>query len=289
MTPSGRVVPRRLLAQELRRLRDESGKTLEEVASFLMISTSKLSRLEKGDGRPQQRDVRDLINFYGIEGTTLADRLRTWTAASQQQPWWTGYSRKVDIPTLGEHVDYEAEASIARIYTVTAVPVLLQTREYAQAYYRSTESWRSVEQIDALVDFRMDRQVALNRQDGRPSLELVAVAHEAGLRQLVGSAEIMRDQLDALIERSTAPNIELRIFPFEAPPLFSFSCRYAHFEFASDTDNEIVHIEHHGFDKAGSAEMARQYKGHHEALRRHSLSPQESRALIEKVKKQHFS
>ncbi|WP_199430920.1 helix-turn-helix domain-containing protein [Qaidamihabitans albus] len=289
MAAYGRVVPRKRLGDELRRLREQADRTLENVAAELMVSTSKLSRLENAQGRPQQRDVRDLIRLYGIEGTKLADQLRRWTRAAQEEPWWTAYSREIP-DELGEHVDYEAEASVARVYTIPALPVLLQTADYARAYYRSTEQWHPAAEIDKLVELRMKRQRALSRREGQAPLHLIAVTHESSIRQLVGSPEIMRAQLDHLVERSTAPNIELRIFPFSAPPLMTFTCMYAIFEFEEDSDSGLVHIENHaGFRGLGSPEETAEYRRYHEDLRGHSLTPDESRALINTVKQQHFS
>ncbi|MFZ0877169.1 MAG: helix-turn-helix transcriptional regulator [Pseudonocardiaceae bacterium] len=46
-------MPRKRLGNELKRLREESGRTLGEVAHALMISTSKLSRLENAQGSPR--------------------------------------------------------------------------------------------------------------------------------------------------------------------------------------------------------------------------------------------
>ena len=51
----GPIVPRRRLAAELKRLREASNRTLDQVASDLLISTSKLSRLENAQGSPQAR------------------------------------------------------------------------------------------------------------------------------------------------------------------------------------------------------------------------------------------
>ena len=45
-------------------------RTLDEVAAETLISTSKLSRLENGQGVPQPRDIRDLINFYEADRIT---------------------------------------------------------------------------------------------------------------------------------------------------------------------------------------------------------------------------
>ena len=98
---TGPIVPRRRLGEELERLRQADGRTLEQVASTTLISTSKLSRLENGQGSPQPRDVRDLLREYGV------DRGRRRAAhavvnAARRQGWWSDYSfrTKVSPPTL---------------------------------------------------------------------------------------------------------------------------------------------------------------------------------------------
>src|SRR5262245_46708984 len=90
---TGPLAPRRRLAAELRRLRERSNMRLEEVAKELMISTSKLSRLENAQGSAHPRDVRDLIRLYGVEGTPLSSDLMKWTdLARHQAAWWTDYT-----------------------------------------------------------------------------------------------------------------------------------------------------------------------------------------------------
>ncbi|MFD8848685.1 helix-turn-helix domain-containing protein, partial [Streptomyces sp. NPDC059604] len=51
------TVRRRRLGQELRRLRELKGMTAEEVAERLLVSQSKISRLENGRRSISQRDV----------------------------------------------------------------------------------------------------------------------------------------------------------------------------------------------------------------------------------------
>jgi transcriptional regulator with XRE-family HTH domain len=290
MAPTqGPIVPRRRIADTLKSLRDESGRTLEDVAETLLISTSKLSRLENAQGSPQARDVRDLIRFYGIEDTQLADRLMRWVKASGRQGWWTDYSQTTATPGLDAHLAYESEATVARLYTIPLLPVLLQTPDYARAQYSTHEPWWAAEEVDRLVELRERRKHALAERDGLPPLKLVAVTHEAAVRQFVGSREIMRAQLDHLVERSTAPNIELRVFPLAHPPLFSMSCMYAYFEFEDDLDRDIVHIETHaGFRHIETAETVGYYRGYHDALVAASLEPGESRALIRRIQAEQF-
>lgn len=287
MTSStGPVMPRRRLGTELKRLREISGRTLEDVAEELLISKSKLSRLENGQGSPQLRDVRDLIRHYGIEGNPLANRLTRWVSSARKQGWWADYASAMDRGLDG-YVAYETEASVARVYTIPVLPVLLQTEDYARAQYRSMESWRPAEDIEKLVQLRMQRQEAL---DGDDRLRLVAVSHECALRQWVGTRETMRAQLEHLLGRSTRTNIEFRVLPFTAQPQFTSTCMYAYFEFPDDLDRDVVHIETHaGFRHLETAEQVHAYRRHHDNLMHSSLSAEESRSMIRSVLENTFS
>lgn len=284
----GPILPRKRIAAELKRLREDANLTLEQVAEALLVSTSKLSRLENAQGSPQARDVRDLINFYQIDGTELAAKLNRWTRASHRQGWWADYSETISND-LDTHISYESEASVARVYTIPALPVLLQTDEYAREYYRNNEPWRSESELDALVRLRMRRQNSLVDREEQPPLRLVAIAHESGLHHLIGSREIMHRQLDQLVDRSTAPNIDLRVLPFTSALPFTSTCMWAYFEFSDAVDRDVVAVETHaGFRYIETTPRVAQYRKHYEHLIECSLSPEDSRALIRRVQAANF-
>src|ERR1700689_4887438 len=60
------TVRRRRLALELRRLREAARLTCEEVAEHLECSASKISRVETGRVSVSPRDVRDMLEIYGV-------------------------------------------------------------------------------------------------------------------------------------------------------------------------------------------------------------------------------
>jgi transcriptional regulator with XRE-family HTH domain len=279
---TGPLGPRRAIAAVLKQLREDSGKLLNAVAEELMISTSKLSRLENAQGKPQPRDVRDLSRYYGIEGTALAEKLQRWVAAAQRPGWWTDYDDAV-VGGLAAHLAYEADATVERAYTIPFVPTLLQTADYAGAIFRNMEH-RSEDEVRQLVmDFRVRRQEVLSHRDGLDPLKLVAVTHESALRQTVGSPQILRDQLDALVERSWAPNVSLHVLPFAVGPVFTMTCMYAYFEYehADDLEQDVVHIETHaGFFSIDNPGKVAEYRTWHDALVRASLSEDDSRRFI---------
>jgi transcriptional regulator with XRE-family HTH domain len=279
---TGPIVPRRRLAEELKRLRGQDGRSLEEVAQALLISTSKLSRLETGQGSPQARDVRDLIAAYGVD-ESLGSRMMRWVTQARRQGWWSDYEFTPGGFTSGldVHVAYESEASVERAYTMPFFPALLQTEAYVRALYRSLEPWRGNDEVDELVRLRKRRQELLGEPEGRPPLELVVVSHESALRQVVGDKGILHEQLQAIDAAFDRGNVELRVLPFDSSPPFSATCMYTYFEFADALDRDVVHIETHaGYRLLETTESLQQYRRYFDELLRRSLSVQKSRDLI---------
>ena len=280
---TGPLGPRRAIANAVKKLREDRGKLLTEVSRDVSLSTSKLSRLENAQGKPNPSDISHLIRYYQIEGTQLAVRLDRWVKDAQRPGWWTNYDEQV-IGGLDAHLAYEVDAAVARVYTIPFLPVLLQTLDYSRAVYRDMEG-RPEPEIRELLAVRLRRQEALRRRENLEPLRLIAVTHESTLHQRVGSADIMREQLDELVERSTDPNVTLRVLPYSAKPVFSMTCMYALFEYKDVGESDIVHIETHaGFFSVEDAGQVKKYRGYHDALMRASLPEEESRNLIRGIR-----
>jgi len=270
----------------LKQLREAADKNLAGVAADTLISRSKLSRLENGQGKPLLRDIRDLIRYYEIEGTPQANRLLRLLKDAQRHGWWTDFDMLLGTAGLEAYVAYEIDATVERIYTMPFLPALLQTKEYAAAIFRDMEG-RSDDEVEQMVAVRLKRRAALQARDELPPLKLVAVTHESTLRQVIGSRDLMRAQLDALIEWSADPQVQLYVLPFSARPTFSMTCMWAHFEY-QDVDNleqDVVSIETHaGFLNIEDPEQVARYRRYHDALVQTSLSENDSRALIRSIK-----
>jgi transcriptional regulator with XRE-family HTH domain len=282
---TGPLAPRRAIAQAIKNLREQSGKSLNEVADDLLISKSKLSRLENAQGRPLPRDIRDLIGYYGIEGQALAGKLRRWVRDAQRSGWWTDFDVLLGTSGLEAHVAYETDATVERIYTLPFVPALLQTKDYAAAVFRDMEG-KSDEEVARLVAYRLKRQEVLSAREDLPPLQLIAVTHESTLRQAVGSPRIMREQLEALAERRSDPHVRLHVLPFKAKPVFSMTCMYAYFEY-QDLGQDLVNIETHaGFYNIDDPGDVARYKDAHRSLVEASLSEDDSRDFILSIRDQ---
>ena len=283
---SGPLGPRRRIAAVLKRWRVQSGQSLTDVADVTLISTSKLSRLENAEGKPRLRDVRDLIRHFGKQDTPDAAKLERWVEAAEVTGWWTDYDERVLQSRNGfdAHLAYETEATVARVYTLPLVPALLATDAYAEAVYRNMDH-QPEDQIGPLMEIRRTRKEALKVRAGRDALKLIAVTHECALRQVVGSPQILRDQLDELVVRSHEDNVSLYVFPFSAKLTPTMTCMYAIFEYKDDLDQDLIQIETQaGFWTIDTPAKVADYKKAHENLIAFSLSEDESRARIRAIR-----
>jgi transcriptional regulator with XRE-family HTH domain len=278
----GPIMPRRRLGNELKLLREESGRTLDEVAQALLISTSKLSRLENAQGSPQARDVRDLANYYGVGEGLEGRRLMAWAREGRRTAWWADYEDIIQrSPAFDVYLAYETEATSNRVYTIPYVTGLLQTAGYARALTKAIWPWCSSEEVDRFVRLRLRRQAGLKHREALPPLELRAIMHESCLTQLVGSPEIMRDQLEALLTLpSKLPKVSLRVLPARAEPHQMNTCIWSYF-ILPDFDGDVVNIETPaGYRYIEGSDAIKRYDRAWSELTDRSLDSDESAKLI---------
>lgn len=278
---TGPTVRRRRLALELRRLREQAGKTLDEVGDALGCSKSKISRIETGRFSIQWRDVRDMLSVYEVTDKTTRDVLIDLARDSKQRGWWHTYGDA--LPEWFEvFVGLEAEASTLRTYEAHLVHGLLQTAGYARAVFSASHPTETPEEIDRRVQLRMARQQLLDRDTPPP---LWIVLDEAVIRRVVGSRKVMREQLDQLLDQSHRPQVNLQVLPYEAGAHAALGQGFILLEF-SEADPNVVYVEH----LAGSLYLEKPHEtGPYilafDHLRAAALSLEQSRDLIRSAAK----
>ncbi|MFI6354255.1 helix-turn-helix domain-containing protein [Streptomyces sp. NPDC050743] len=276
------TVRRRRLGQELRRLRELKGMTAEEVAERLLVSQSKISRLENGRRSISQRDVRDLCGVYEVEDQRIVDSLMEMARDSRQQGWWHTFG---DIP-YSVYIGLETDAESLRVYEPQLVTGLLQTRAYAEALVQGALPETSTAEIEKRVQVRMRRQERITAEAN--TLRLWVVLDEAALKRVVGSRLVMREQLDHLIEMSQLPHVTVQVLPFEVGAHPGLNGQYAILEFADAADSSVVYLEGVTSDLyLEKAQDVQKYAVMYEHLRAQSLNVEQSRQFIAKVAKQY--
>ena len=232
------TVRRRRLALELRRLREAARLTCEEVAEHLECSASKISRVETGRVSVSPRDVRDMLELYGVP-EQQRDSLVQLSRDSRQKGWWHAYSDPVN-PQFTTYVGLESAASEIRVYEVNIIPGLLQTQDYARTMIKAGMMNGRHEDVERKVALRMARQPALTRDD--PPM-LWTVVDEAALRRRVGGTELMRAQLEHVLELSSLKNVAMQVIPFGAGAHPAMGRPFVILVFPERIDPDVVYLE----------------------------------------------
>jgi hypothetical protein len=276
------TVRRRRLGQELRRLRELKGMTAEEVAERLLVSQSKISRLENGRRSISQRDVRDLCGVYEVEDHRIVDSLMQMAKDSRQQGWWHSFG---DIP-YSVYIGLETDAASLRVYDPQVVPGLLQTRPYAEALIAGALPETASGDIDKRVQVRLRRQERISAPEN--PLRLWTVLDEAALRRAVGNRSLMRDQLEHLVEQSQLPHVTVQVIPFDMGAHPGLNGQYAILEFPDAADSSVVYIEGVTSDLyLEKANDVQKYSVMYEHLRAQALNVEQSRQFIADIAKEY--
>jgi hypothetical protein len=235
----GPTVLRMLLGAHLRRLREAQGVSREDAGWEIRASESKISRMELGRVSFKERDVEDLLTLYGVDDGGERERLLTLARQANTPGWWHRFGDV--LPSwFQSYLGLEAAASLIRTYEVQFVPGLLQTADYARSVVLLGHGRAKAEELDRRVDLRMRRQSVL----GRPNpVQLWAVVDEAVLRRPHGSRAIMQTQVEALIEATQRPNIQLQVLPFHAGGHSAAGGAFSILRFPDQELPDIVYVE----------------------------------------------
>jgi hypothetical protein len=199
-----------LLGTQLRRMREDAGITPERAGYEIRASRSKISRLEHGRVSFKPRDVADLLTLYGVADEQTRAGLLALVEQANAQGWWAKYS---DIlPDWFEaYLGLEAAATLIRTFELQFVHGLFQTQGYARAVTVLGHKAAPPAEIDRRVSLRMKRQDLLHTQDAP---RVWSVMDEAALRRPVGGPQVMREQLQRLIEAAEMPHVTIQVVPF---------------------------------------------------------------------------
>jgi transcriptional regulator with XRE-family HTH domain len=279
------TVRRRRLASELKRMRTEAGLTGEQVAERLSQlggrwSHTKVSRIETGQVSVNHGDVSDLLDLYGVASEQTRHELIQIARESSKKGWWHSY---IDVTPsrISPYLDFEAAAKSMKIFQGHVLPGLLQTEDYARAVIASVLPDSAAEEITRSVELRLARQQVLTRDD---PLQLWAILDEAALHRAVGGNQVMRSQLDRLVEMATKPNITVQIVPFTVGEHPGMDSPFTILEFPGSADPDVVYLEHLlSTIYLEKHDEVQRYALFFDHLRAAALNPKDSISLIVRI------
>jgi hypothetical protein len=236
---SGPTVRRMLVGAQLRRLRTEQGISREQAGEAIRASEWKIHRLENGQVGFKDRDIVDLLRFYGVDDPGQVADFLVLAREANAPGWWHHYG-DVLPQWFRAYVDLESAAALIRTYEGQFVPGLLQTEDYMRAVVSGGHLEDPPEEAEHRVQLRLGRQALLERADAP---RLWAVVDEAALRRPVGGRQVMRAQLERLIEATKLPNVTLQVLPFAAGAHPAMVGAFSVLRFTDQELPDVVYVE----------------------------------------------
>ena len=235
--PHSPTLRRRRLSAELKHAREEVKITSANAAKSLGWAAGKLSMIENAETQKVKADDLDkMLDLYQVTDPGKREALHALARDAKVRGWWSKYKEVFGPQSLP---DFEAEASAIRTFEGLVIPGLLQTPDYARAVIQGGR-YTSSEEVERRVKARMERRDVLTRF--KPA-SLRAVVDEAALRRMVGTPEVMSDQLRHLLHMAELPNVDFQVLPFSAGAHAALTVPFSILDFPDPLDAPIVFVD----------------------------------------------
>lgn len=267
---------RRRLAAALRRLREQRGYSHAQLAALAHVSTAVISRLEAPLGDMSRRPNAQLVTqiLDALDAGTEFEVLQNHAGVAAGGGWWDApqYAR------MGEgqrdYATVEAGATQILEYAGLLLPGLVQTADLVRHWAR----FDADTDVEAVVAGRMERQLRAADVPYRLVLEEPAIHRRHGL-----SPQVMRAQLDHLLQLMKRPTVSVRILPVRAQ-MDGPAPRgtYAVMTYPDSEDPPIVIVDG-GVKRSTLHTETAGYAQSHERLWSAAVSEDDTAALIREV------
>lgn len=196
------------LRTDLARLRLQASISQRDMGTALGVTHTTVRRVETGETRPKLQQVRQWLDAVAEADASLIDaatRNRLVDLAEAMHAEIRGWPELLgdDGHAQRDIAARERTATRVRNYQDKIVPGLLQTPEYARAYFELG----TTTDVDGAVAERIARQRVL-RQDGRLFLFLI---EEAALTRDIGGEQVVAEQRDRIVSLSRLPSVEIAV------------------------------------------------------------------------------
>ncbi|GAB2782525.1 helix-turn-helix transcriptional regulator [Streptomyces chlorus] len=231
-----------LVGVQLAGFREDAGLAQDQAARSVGFSAAKLSRIESGKGRrpPTERDIRALLELYGTDDYEVSVLVKLLQRAGEPG-WWQRYDKRLMPEWFDRLVGLQEAAATIRTFEIQYVPGLLQTAAYTRAVVERGLPNAPAGEVQRRVELRMRRAELLMRE-GAP--QLWAVIDESVLLRVLGSVEVMREQLAHLMRMAERSNVTLQIVPLSVTNASAPAIPVTYLRFGGLDLPDVVYLEH---------------------------------------------
>jgi transcriptional regulator with XRE-family HTH domain len=276
-----------LVGAQLAGIREDAGLAQEQAARAVGFSPAKLSRIEAGKGRrpPTEGDVRTLLDYYKTEDYEASVLLQLLRRAGEPG-WWQRFDKRLMPEWFDRLVGLQEAANSIRTFEIQYVPGLLQTPAYARAVVERGLPSAPAREVSRRVELRTRRGELLQRPDAP---QLWAIIDESVLLRVLGSREVMREQLDHLVTMAQLPHVSLQIVPLDVTNASAPAIPVTYLRFGGLDLPDIVYLEHiRSATFLEDRDETEQYRVTLDQLADDALSPRESLTRLKETIAQRY-
>ncbi|MFE0434510.1 Scr1 family TA system antitoxin-like transcriptional regulator [Streptomyces nigra] len=251
-------------------LREHAGYSRAEFADLVRFSKHTVESVELGRRMPDESYVVRSEEFLGNTGALRKSSKYVTRGRGDVglAAWFRQWAR------------LERVAESLCTYECRLVPGLLQSEGYARALFENRLPLLTEEQMEAQIEARMERQRMLHE---RPTVPFHFIVEESVFRRRLGGRDVLREQLDLVLELTALHNVMLQVMPTEA-------------EFHACMDGPVQLLETPEGRRLAYSEGqengrlisdlkgVRTFQQRYDTLRSQALNPQDSRGLLEQLR-----
>ncbi|GAA3376758.1 helix-turn-helix transcriptional regulator [Streptomyces sannanensis] len=249
-------------------LREHAGLSRVDLSARVQYSKHTVESVELGRRMPDEAFVERAEEALGNTGALRKAARHLSRGEVGLAAWFRRWAR------------LEREAVSLCTYECRLVPGLLQSEAYARTVFEGTIPLRTDEELEAQLAARMERQAMMRE---RPTVPFSFIVEEHVFRRRFGDAEAMRELFDHVLGCSAPRDVTLQVVPLKAG---LHAC----------LDGPVQVLETPEGRRLGYSEGQQNGRlisdpkevslicQRYETLRSQALSPNESRALLERLR-----
>ncbi|MCX4766983.1 helix-turn-helix domain-containing protein [Streptomyces sp. NBC_01275] len=277
-----------LVGVQLAGIREDVGLSQDQAARAVGFSPAKLSRIEAGKGRrpPTEADVRALLEQYGTDAYEASVLLQLLRRAGEPG-WWQRYDKRLMPEWFDRFVGLQEAAIAIRTFEIQYVPGLLQTPAYTRAVVERGLPSAPTREVERRVELRTRRAELLRRADAP---QVWAILDESVLLRVLGSPEVMREQLAHLVAVARLPHVTVQVVPLDLTHASAPTIPVTYLRFGGTDLPDVVYLEQ--ITSATFLEDQDETEEYRIALDRladEALNPRESLALLEQTAERRYA
>jgi hypothetical protein len=241
-----------------------------QLAEKLGYSPQRIGQVELGSSPPSEDFAKDCDVFFKTDGSFE----RIWK-------WIRDFGRLAVLPPgFPDFIEREKGAEVLHIFETMVVTGLFQTPEYAYEVLKSEQASETAEQLAAT---RMERQKIIKRESPP---HIVAIFDEGAIRRPIGGPEVMKAQIQHLIDLTELHHITLQIVPATKGAYVGLPGAFTIMSFREEPD--AVQVEGHvGAQLVDHPDAVRKYEVRFDLLRASAMTAEDSlnllRAMLESL------